>query len=145
MWIYMHTNSKRQLNAIISKHILPPIILFNNPIINAMTGSNNANCMYIHTQEEPGPIPPPIIAVFITCKGSLWGDQAVPLFLLIQDFHAYKYGVDKAVKMPNFVKLFNRIFKPFLLLLLGLPKEEKRYILCAADSVSTLPRRYRLL
>lgn len=48
----------------------------------------------------------------------LWGDQAVPLFLLIQVFHAYKYGVDKAVKMPNFVKLFNRIFKPFLLLLL---------------------------
>ena len=36
----------------------------------------------------------------------LWGDQVVPLFLLIQVFHAYKHGVDKAVKMPNFVKLF---------------------------------------
>jgi len=42
----------------------------------------------------------------------------VPLFLLIQVFHAYKHGVDEAVKMPNLVKLFNRIFKPFLLLLL---------------------------
>ena len=48
----------------------------------------------------------------------LWGDRAVPLFLLIQVFHAYKHGVDEAVKMPNLVKLFNRIFKPFLLLLL---------------------------
>lgn len=35
----------------------------------------------------------------------LWGDQAVPLFLLIQVFHAYKHGVDEAVKMPNLVKL----------------------------------------
>lgn len=42
----------------------------------------------------------------------------MPLFLLIQVFHTYKHGVDKAMKMPNFVKLFNRIFKPFLLLLL---------------------------
>lgn len=42
----------------------------------------------------------------------------MPLFLLIQVFHAYKHGVDEAVKMPNLVKLFNRIFKPFLLLLL---------------------------
>lgn len=48
---------------------------------------------------------------------SLWGDQSVPLFLLIQTFHAYKHGLDNAVKIPNFVKLFNRIFKPFLILL----------------------------
>lgn len=48
---------------------------------------------------------------------SLWGDQAVPLFLLIQTFHAYKHGLDKAVKIPNLAKLFNRIFKPFFILL----------------------------
>lgn len=49
---------------------------------------------------------------------SLWGAQAVPLFLLIQTFHAYKKGVDKAVKLPDFKKLFNRILKPFIILLL---------------------------
>lgn len=48
---------------------------------------------------------------------SLWGAQAVPLFLLIQTFHAYKNGVDKAGRMPQFVKLFNRIFKPFIIFL----------------------------
>jgi len=47
----------------------------------------------------------------------LWGAQAVPLFLLIQTFHACKNGVDKAVKMPPFIKLFNRILKPFFILL----------------------------
>lgn len=48
---------------------------------------------------------------------SLWGDQAVPLFLLIQAFHAYKNGIDKAIGMPSLKKLFNRIFKPFIILL----------------------------
>lgn len=49
---------------------------------------------------------------------SLWGAQAVPLFLLIQVFHAYKNGIDKAIKVPHFMKLINRIFKPFFILLL---------------------------
>lgn len=49
---------------------------------------------------------------------SLWGAQAVPLFLLIQTFHVYKCGMDKAVGMPRFRKLFSRIFRPFLIWLL---------------------------
>lgn len=49
---------------------------------------------------------------------SLWGAQAVPLFLLIQVFHAYKTGLDKAIRVPHFMKLIDRIFKPFVILLL---------------------------
>lgn len=48
---------------------------------------------------------------------SLWGAQAVPLFLLIQTFHAYKRGVDRAGKMPDLAKLFHRILKPFFVFL----------------------------
>ena len=48
---------------------------------------------------------------------SLWGTQAVPLFLLIQVFHAYKKGVDNITLSYNLRKLFQRILKPFILLL----------------------------
>lgn len=48
---------------------------------------------------------------------SLWGDQAVPLFLLIQVFHAYKKGNIDIVHYYNFKKLFHRILLPFIILL----------------------------
>lgn len=48
---------------------------------------------------------------------SLWGAQAVPLFLLIQVFHAYKKGIDKVPLSYNLPKLFQRILKPFVVLL----------------------------
>lgn len=41
----------------------------------------------------------------------LWIDQAVPLFLLIQVFHAYKKDV---VAYPKANKLWHRIIKPFV-------------------------------
>lgn len=40
-----------------------------------------------------------------------WIDQAVPIFLLIQVFHAYKHDM---VNYPSFSKLWSRIMKPFL-------------------------------
>ena len=43
---------------------------------------------------------------------SLWGGNAVPIFLLIQVFHSYKKGV--SASKVNFSKLWNRIIKPFL-------------------------------
>lgn len=48
---------------------------------------------------------------------SLWGAQAVPLFLLIQVFHAYKKGIDHVRLFFNLKKLFHRILKPFIFLL----------------------------
>ena len=48
---------------------------------------------------------------------SLWGAQAVPLFLLIQVFHAYKKGIEQVQLSFNLKKLFHRILKPFLFLL----------------------------
>ena len=47
---------------------------------------------------------------------SLWGAQAVPLFLLVQVFHSYKKGVGYISVSYDLKKLFHRIFKPFLLL-----------------------------
>lgn len=47
---------------------------------------------------------------------SLWGAQAVPLFLLIQVFHAYKRGKIDISQYYNLKKLFQRIILPFLLL-----------------------------
>lgn len=47
---------------------------------------------------------------------SLWGAQAVPLFLLVQVFHSYKKGVGCISVSYDLKKLFHRIFKPFLLL-----------------------------
>ena len=44
---------------------------------------------------------------------SLWGGAAVPIFLIIQVFHTYKKGFDN-VKKTNYVKLWQRIIKPFL-------------------------------
>lgn len=44
---------------------------------------------------------------------SLWGGNAVPIFLLIQVFHSYKQGILSS--KVNFSKLWNRIIKPFLL------------------------------
>ena len=41
----------------------------------------------------------------------LWGDMQVPLFILIQTFHAYKKGLKPQLK---FKKLFDRIMLPFL-------------------------------
>ncbi len=43
----------------------------------------------------------------------LWIDQAVPVFLLIQVFHAYKSG---SVRQFNTKKVWNRILQPFLCL-----------------------------
>lgn len=40
-----------------------------------------------------------------------WIDQAVPIFLMIQVFHAYKRDT---VNYPSFSKLWSRIMKPFL-------------------------------
>lgn len=48
---------------------------------------------------------------------SLWGDQAVPLFLLIQVFHAYKKGYIDISRYYNLKKLCNRILLPFIILL----------------------------
>lgn len=42
----------------------------------------------------------------------LWGYPAVPVFLLIQVFHAYKKGVDN-VKKVSIKKLWDRIIMPF--------------------------------
>lgn len=42
----------------------------------------------------------------------IWGRPAVPLFLLIQVFHAYKHGIDNV--QFNFSKIWRRIIKPFL-------------------------------
>ena len=41
-----------------------------------------------------------------------WGGTAVPLFLIIQVYHAYKKGIDH-VKF-NFVKLWKRVIWPFV-------------------------------
>ena len=43
---------------------------------------------------------------------AFWGGQAIPIFILIQVFHAYKRGFDQ-VKF-NLKKLWNRIIAPFL-------------------------------
>jgi len=43
----------------------------------------------------------------------LWGDMAVPLFLLIQVFQTYKKGTNNVSVKP--VKLLNRIVIPFLI------------------------------
>ena len=43
----------------------------------------------------------------------LWIEQAVPLFLLIQVFHAYKKDEEK---WPNMAKIWHRILQPFLLI-----------------------------
>lgn len=48
---------------------------------------------------------------------SLWGAQAVPLFLLIQVFHAYKKKTT-SWESYNWGKLFKRIIWPFILLCL---------------------------
>ena len=42
----------------------------------------------------------------------LWIDQAVPLFIMIQVFHAYKKDT---VSYPSLSKIWHRIFYPFLL------------------------------
>ena len=44
-----------------------------------------------------------------------WGDTAVPIFLIIQAFHYYKKGVD--LRMPNLLKLWNRILLPFIIMI----------------------------
>ena len=46
----------------------------------------------------------------------LWGYPAVPIFLLIQIFHAYKKGLD-CVKKVSVKKLWDRIIKPFAILM----------------------------
>ena len=48
---------------------------------------------------------------------SLWGSQAVPLFLLIQVFHAYKKGTPNKMSVSSLKKLYKRIVLPFLILL----------------------------
>lgn len=44
----------------------------------------------------------------------IWGDPAVPIFLIIQVFHTYKKGVENVA--PNYAKLWQRIIKPFILM-----------------------------
>lgn len=44
-----------------------------------------------------------------------WGDTAVPIFLIIQVFHYYKKGV--TFRMPNVVKLWKRILRPFFIMI----------------------------
>ena len=55
-------------------------------------------------------LPSEITAKTLFC---LWGSTAVPLFLIIQVFHAYKKGIEKT--NINYKKIGNRIIKPFLL------------------------------
>ena len=43
----------------------------------------------------------------------LWGLPAVPLFLLVQVFHAYKQGFDNS--RPNLHKLWTRALRPFVI------------------------------
>jgi peptidoglycan/LPS O-acetylase OafA/YrhL len=44
---------------------------------------------------------------------AVWGNPAVPVFLMIQVFHAYKRGVGHAT--VSYGKLWKRIIKPFLM------------------------------
>ena len=46
---------------------------------------------------------------------AFWGMPAVPIFLIIQVFHSYKKGIDN-VKRTDFIKIWQRIIKPFLLI-----------------------------
>lgn len=43
----------------------------------------------------------------------LWGDMAVPIFLLIQCVHSYKKSVEK--RRTDWCKVWKRIIKPFLI------------------------------
>ena len=43
----------------------------------------------------------------------IWIDQAVPIFLLIQTFHAYKHQI---VRYPTIIKLWKRIILPFFII-----------------------------
>ena len=45
-----------------------------------------------------------------------WGDTAVPLFLIIQVFHYFKNG--NAVRMPSAFKLWRRILRPFIIMII---------------------------
>lgn len=45
----------------------------------------------------------------------IWGLPAVPLFILIQVFHAYKNGLN-SVKKPKWGKLWKRILRPFIII-----------------------------
>lgn len=66
----------------------------------------------------------------------LWIDQAVPMFLIIQAFHAYKKG---AVHYPDFGKLWRRIIRPFLLIQsLFLAYYVAQHFLCGIDLKETL-------
>ena len=56
-------------------------------------------------------IPPTVYNCTLFC---LWGDLAVPLFLVIQVFHAYKKGVENC-RFPSPGKIWKRIILPFLL------------------------------
>lgn len=44
-----------------------------------------------------------------------WGAQAVPCFLLLQVFHAYKKGILSPISI-NIKKVFNRIIRPYLII-----------------------------
>lgn len=47
----------------------------------------------------------------------LWGDSAVPLFLIIQTFHAYKKGLDVQLSIS---KVWRRVLRNFILMQLVL-------------------------
>lgn len=67
-----------------------------------------------------------LFVVWIHCFGSivyyslfpLWGSPAVPIFLLIQVFHAYKKGLDNV--QVSLGKLWNRIIKPFVIVMVAI-------------------------
>ena len=46
----------------------------------------------------------------------LWGGMAVPIFLLVQVFHAYKHGLDSAKPILT-LKIFKRVIIPFVITL----------------------------
>ncbi len=48
----------------------------------------------------------------------LWGEMAVPTFLLLQVFHAYKGGIDKSKFKVK--KIYKRILRPFIIIEMSL-------------------------
>ncbi len=64
----------------------------------------------------------------------LWGDLAVPLFLLLQCIHVYK---KETIVSVNFRKLWNRVFRKFMLLqMIILALGVGKYCLSGESSIS---------
>lgn len=58
-------------------------------------------------------LPETILDKFLFC---FWGNQAVPLFLILQAFHAFKHGINKV--SYSYRKIYQRIIKPFMVVLI---------------------------